>query len=143
MSGDVGDPAANRWSPAQEPWFPWVVWLFGPACLGATTALCLARPVFTELPEGLPLGCAVVFSHLLSAVLFVWHVVVPGPHRRSGMFWLLAAYWLGLIGAVVLGMFVGGRDPVLSRIPFWLSLGAGLGAPLEGLRHWVWSQYGS
>ncbi len=115
-------PTRVRSSPAQEPWFSWLVWLLGPASLVVTFASCLAMPQLAEMPDGFFLGGVLVLTHLTAGALFAWHVCVPGAHRRSTAFWLLVAYWVGIAAFVIpVAASVDRPDPTVPLIGLWLA----------------------
>lgn len=80
--------------------FTWITWVFGPGSLLAIAALQRWSPSSLE-PPTLPI-LVLPCSHWFGFFLMVGVWLVPGPHRRSAVFWCLTGYWLLVVGALLL-----------------------------------------
>lgn len=105
MSRQEREPASR---PAWPAWWPWGLWLFGPATFGFAFVVYVVVPEFyygDSRPGPDPcLALLMVTSHGIAGIGTLCFVLTRGPHRGTAEFWLLILYWLSVGGWILLGV---------------------------------------
>ncbi len=115
-------------------------WLFGPASYASLFLYLRIRSWsgHPQVEDQLGMASFVLLAHLYAAACTFLLLAARGSHRRSAEFKLLLAYWLGLIGAVLLPLLcwcVAAREigPRIMVVCLVVSLVAALGTPVVSL----------